>query len=105
MKRLSLISLLLLIGCQGGVAVTGVLPEGATCTLTLNLIDQERSLVKFPQSRQISGTFKTTFIVEPSDHTYLLKVQCGEKVTVSKQFEYPTDANPTKPIALGAVEL
>ena len=105
MKRFALISVLLLSGCQGGVTVTGKLPEGASCTLTLALTDGKHSLVKFPQSRQIAGSFHTNFTVEPSDHKYLVTVQCGEKIAISKQFEYPADANPTRPLALGAIEL
>jgi hypothetical protein len=105
MRRLALISVLFLSGCQGGVTVTGKLPEGVSCTLTLNLTDHKRSLAKFPQSRQIAGTFKVAFIIEPNDHKYLVTVQCGAKIAASREFEYPTDANPTKPLSLGAVEL
>jgi hypothetical protein len=105
MKRVALISFLFLSGCQGGVTVTGKLPEGASCTLTLNLTDHQRSLAEFPQSRQIAGAFKVAFIVEPSDHKYLVTVRCREKIAASREFEYPTDANPTKPLSVGAIEL
>jgi len=105
MRRLALISALLLSACQGGITVTGKLPEGVSCTLTLNLTDHKRSLAKFPQSRQIAGAFKATFSVEPKDHKYLVTVQCGAKIAASREFEYPADANPTKPLSLGAVEL
>jgi len=34
-----------------------------------------------------------------------MTVQCGAKIAASREFEYPADANPTKPLSLGAVEL
>jgi hypothetical protein len=105
MRRFALLSVLFLASCQGGITVTGKLPEGASCTLTLTLTDHKRSLAKLPQSRKIEGAFKATFSVEPTNHKYAVTVQCGAKIAVTRQFEYPADANPTKPLELGALEL
>lgn len=105
MKRLTLLFTLLLTGCQGGVAISGKLPEGAACTLSLDLVDGKASLNKFPQRRTISGAFQEMFSVDPSNHSYAVKVMCGSETVLTKNFKYPSDANPTKPLELGAVEL
>jgi hypothetical protein len=105
MKRLTLPFAVLLAGCQGGVAIVGSLPEGASCRLSVDLIDGKGSLIKFPQARNISGSFREFFSVEPTNHTYSTVVLCGDRTVFTRNFKYPSDANPTKPLEIGAIEL
>lgn len=77
-----------LLGPTDGVFfVVGTTPGNSSCWLSVTSLSSKAT----PQERVVSGNFRESFIVAPSDNGHRVVLSCHNKVVAGRTFKYGHD--------------